>query len=130
MIHIIINKKNNLGRDDMRKIILVFFISVLFFCGVVLADDEDEQLIDNSRLWDEIKEVSVDASKTPVLNSRSAVVIDRNSKTVIFGKNENEKRAMASTTKIMTAIILLENGDLSRYSRSITEKQRELVDLD
>ena len=30
----------------------------------------------------------------------------------MFGKNENEKRKMASTTKIMTAIIVLENSKL------------------
>ena len=99
----------------MKKIILSFFILVLVFCGYVFADDENEEIIENSRLWDEI-EVSVDTNKAPVLNSKAAVVVDRNSKAVIFGKNENEKRAMASTTKIMTAILVLENGDLSRNS--------------
>ena len=29
------------------------------------------------------------------------------------GKNETEKRAMASTTKIMTAIVIIEKGNLS-----------------
>lgn len=55
-----------------------------------------------------------DNSEKPVLNSRAAIVIDRNSKTILFGKNENEKRKMASTTKIMTAIIVIEHSDLSQ----------------
>ena len=55
-----------------------------------------------------------DNSEKPVLNSRAAIVIDRNSKTILFGKNENEKRKMASTTKIMTAIVVIEHSDLSQ----------------
>ena len=55
-----------------------------------------------------------DNSEEPVLNSRAAIVIDRNSKTILFGKNENEKRKMASTTKIMTAILVIEHSDLSQ----------------
>ena len=47
------------------------------------------------------------------INSRSAVVIDRNTNTILYGKNENEKRKMASTTKIMTATIIIENCNLN-----------------
>ena len=32
---------------------------------------------------------------------------------IIYGKNENTKSAMASTTKIMTATIVLENANLT-----------------
>lgn len=51
---------------------------------------------------------------TPSLNARYAVIYDRASKTVLYGKSENEKCKMASTTKILTAIVVLENvSDLS-----------------
>ena len=43
------------------------------------------------------------------LNSRRYAIYDRASGTCIYGKNENKQTAMASTTKIMTAIIVLEN---------------------
>lgn len=43
------------------------------------------------------------------LYSRSAVLMDADSGRVLFGKNEDEIRAMASTTKIMTCILALEN---------------------
>lgn len=52
-------------------------------------------------------------NEAPSTNSRRCVIYDRTSNTVIYGKNENVKGAMASTTKIMTATIVLENADLS-----------------
>lgn len=47
------------------------------------------------------------------LSARSAVVIDRLSGKIIYAKNAEAKMPMASTTKIMTAICALENGNLS-----------------
>ncbi len=44
------------------------------------------------------------------LNAISACLVDADTGRVLYGKNENEVRAMASTTKIMTLIILLENA--------------------
>ncbi len=46
------------------------------------------------------------------LYARSAVLMDADSGRVLFGKNEMEAMPMASTTKIMTCIIALENGNL------------------
>lgn len=48
----------------------------------------------------------------PETNSRACVVIDRNSNTILYGKNEHTVRKMASTTKIMTATIIIENCNL------------------
>ena len=60
------------------------------------------------------REASASISKDSLnLNSRSCVVIDRVSKQILFGKNENNKVKMASTTKIMTAIVVIENFDLN-----------------
>ena len=44
--------------------------------------------------------------------SRSAILIDQDSGRVLYSKNINEKRLIASTTKIMTAIIAIESGKL------------------
>lgn len=52
------------------------------------------------------------ADNTPDVNALSAVLIDGDTGRVLWGKNENEPMAMASTTKIMTAIITLENSDI------------------
>lgn len=49
----------------------------------------------------------------PKLNCHAAVVIDQNSGRVLYGKNETKILAMASTTKIVTAIVAIENGKLT-----------------
>ncbi len=50
------------------------------------------------------------------LSSRGAVLIDAETNRVLYGKDENENMAMASTTKIMTCIIALEYGDLDEVA--------------
>lgn len=47
------------------------------------------------------------------LNALSACLLDAESGRVLYGKNETDQRAMASTTKIMTLIVTLENADLN-----------------
>lgn len=47
------------------------------------------------------------------LNARSYIVLDRASSTVLYEKNSLNKAKMASTTKIMTCLVILENFDLS-----------------
>lgn len=44
------------------------------------------------------------------INSKKYVVYDRESGLVLLGKNENKQTAMASTTKIMTAIVVVESN--------------------
>jgi D-alanyl-D-alanine carboxypeptidase (penicillin-binding protein 5/6) len=45
------------------------------------------------------------------LHAQSAVLMDADSGRILFGKNETEVRPMASTTKIMTCILALEEAD-------------------
>lgn len=42
------------------------------------------------------------------------IVMEVNSRRVLYGKNISEEKPMASTTKILTAIILIEDNDLSQ----------------
>ncbi len=53
------------------------------------------------------------AQESLKLHSASAVLIDADSGRLLYGKEEDEFRPMASTTKIMTLILALENGSLS-----------------
>lgn len=46
------------------------------------------------------------------LNAQSAVLMDGETGRVLYGKEEDLGRPMASTTKIMTCILVLENGNL------------------
>lgn len=44
--------------------------------------------------------------------SKNAILIDQDSKRVLYSKNINEKHLIASTTKIMTAVLAIESGKL------------------
>ena len=52
-------------------------------------------------------------AQEPIITAESAVLFDANSGRVIYKKNENERRAVASTQKLLTALIIAESGDLS-----------------
>lgn len=53
-----------------------------------------------------------DAPDETSLFATAAVLMDADSGRVLYGKNENAVMAMASTTKIMTCILILENASL------------------
>ncbi|WP_304507459.1 D-alanyl-D-alanine carboxypeptidase family protein [Anaerotignum sp.] len=48
----------------------------------------------------------------PSVGAQGAALVDGNTGRLLWGKNEEEPLAMASTTKIMTAILVLENAKL------------------
>lgn len=48
------------------------------------------------------------------ISAVSAILIEAETGTVVYEKNADAQRAMASTTKIMTAILTIEAGDLDR----------------
>lgn len=52
------------------------------------------------------------AVEPPRITARSAVLLDQTTGRILYGKNAYEKLPMASTTKIMTAILALESGRL------------------
>lgn len=110
----------------LKKILILQLILVIIFTNSnVFADDIDEddennndnsvilseeiestnQAISNSKLVNK----AMDKINVPTLNSRKVIVYDRLSGKKVYGKNENKETAMASTTKIMTAIIVIEN---------------------
>lgn len=74
------------------KRFLAFFLSLLLASGFVARAEETEE--------------------PQSLYAQAAVLMDADSGRVLFEKNGDEILAMASTTKIMTCIIALENGDL------------------
>ena len=95
----------------MKKIfysILVFLLILLNF-STVCADDVDNEV----DFEDTIEVTASNVSELPKTNSRRYIVYDRISKSMIIGKNEDIKSAMASTTKIMTTIVILEKADLN-----------------
>lgn len=99
------------------RIILLFFILLFFLTShIVYADDIDDskETIEPDIVEATTSIVSAESSsREPSINSRAYIVLDRNSNRVLLGKNENQRRKMASTTKIMTATIIIENCNLN-----------------
>lgn len=76
---------------DFKKIIMLFFILIFI-------------------LFDGCTVFAI--SKEPNLISKSAILMDSKTGKLLYSKNENEKMSPASTTKIVTAILVLENCSL------------------
>lgn len=73
--------------------IAAFFLSFhSFFISALAQEEEENQPLE--------------------LNAQSAVLMDGETGRVLYGKEEDLTRPMASTTKIMTCILALEMGDL------------------
>lgn len=53
------------------------------------------------------------AGEPPVITAKSALLFDANTGRVIYKKNEDERRPVASTQKLLTAYIVAMSGDLS-----------------
>lgn len=95
----------------MKKIFysILIFLLILINFSTVCADDVDNEV----DFEDTIEVTASNVSELPKTNSRRYIVYDRISKSMIIGKNEDIKSAMASTTKIMTTIVILEKADLN-----------------
>lgn len=74
------------------KRFLAFFLSILLLCGYTVHAEEIQE--------------------PEKLYAKAAVLMDADSGRVLYEKNGFEVMAMASTTKIMTCIICLEEGNL------------------
>ncbi len=57
--------------------------------------------------------ISAQSSLAVDVSAPSAVLIDARTGKILYEKNSHQRRAPASTTKIMTAIIVLEHGNLA-----------------
>ncbi len=49
------------------------------------------------------------------ISARSAIMIDSDNNRILYSKNINEKRSIASISKIMTAVLAIESGKLDEY---------------
>ena len=95
--------------NNIKRIIIGFIIALMCVNVSVFAYEIEEET-DYVWLKEEIENVSTNVSKEPSILSKSAIAFDRSSKTILYGKNYDIELPMASTTKIMTAIILVENN--------------------
>lgn len=53
-----------------------------------------------------------DYTRGPAIRAGAAILVEAVSGMILYAKNEHQRRAPASTTKILTAVVALEKGDL------------------
>ena len=96
--------------DLIKKILITIMLIIFIMPSLCFADEEETE--EENDIPELVQAASI-SSGEPDINSRAAIVYDRASKEIIYGKEEKTKKKMASTTKIMTATVVLENSKLT-----------------
>ena len=127
-----------------------FFVSLIIILTIVASinksndsklkklKDDNVRILNEKILKDRVLESRTNSkldkdSNILKLNSKAACVYDCKSGRLLYSKNVNEKLPMASTTKIMTCIIALENANLedeiviSSYAASMPDVQLNAI---
>ena len=91
----------------MIKIFVIILFTISILTTACYADIELDEIQEYS-----FSEVSTNSTLEPTTNSSNIIVVDRKTLSVLYEKNGYHKVAMASTTKIMTCIITLEQCSL------------------
>lgn len=96
------------------KILLNLVIIFILICSStpVLAYEEENSNDEEALSIIESLEASSTVSNEPDVNSTHIVAIDRSTERILYEKSAFDKTPMASTTKILTAIIAIENCKL------------------
>jgi len=94
---------------NLKKLIILTLILININIPFAIADDIDNEKIDVQ----EIIQVSGNVTKDIKLGSKDVVVMEKTTGEILYEKNGGQKTPMASTTKIMTAIIVLERANLN-----------------
>lgn len=108
-------------------IVIIIILSNLFCTNLAYGDDSN----DDGPITNLFNKESIAASGNtiPKISAGAAIVLDTVSGRVLYEKNAYTRRSIASTTKIMTAIVALENGNseedviVSKRAASISGSQ-------
>lgn len=101
--------------DTLKKLAIIYIITSFLVLNIMnifsYGDDSvDSEPINNSVFMEDKSNNIIESPRIP---SGSAIVMDRITGRILYEKNAYIKRPIASTTKIMTAILALEKGKLS-----------------
>ena len=105
--------RKNRNIKNFKKNLISLFLTILIIStlsSISYANLEENEEINFSK---DIIQTSNNIEEIPKINSRVALIFDRNSKKILYEKNGLKQVPMASTTKIMTAIVVLENTKLN-----------------
>lgn len=89
----------------------IFLIFIIFSICLSSCSDTESAAPKPERIA--IKEISSNAYALPEVSAKAAIGIEASSGEIFYSKNIHTRLPMASTTKIMTAIVALEMGEVS-----------------
>ena len=92
----------------MKKFLSLFFVVTILSRNVYAFYDDNGEINYNE---EEIVEI-VSMNDNLILNSRNAILYDNTYNQVLYEKNAHDRVPNASTTKILTAIVAYENGNM------------------
>ena len=107
----------------MKKTAFIRFISPMLILGILIwsvypifnQEEENHTPENNRTVFSEAVMAPIDFDgKAPQNSAQSMALIDAKSRNIIFSKNSDVPRGMASTTKIMTALVAIENFPLEQ----------------
>lgn len=93
----------------LKKISIIILLIICLFLSISKANTEDKENININEILQAVN-AEVDM---PKISSKIALIYDRASGEVLYEKNGHRKAKMASTTKIMTCLVVLENANLN-----------------
>lgn len=105
------NKKLKAVALAMALLLCLGGFFVFFSPRLVGAEAADSELAHESKIFISGKDNSLPA---PSVSAKAAILIEAESGEIIFEKNADTRLPMASTTKIMTALVAIEHADISK----------------
>ena len=106
---------------NTKKILILIILFIQIFSLTVLANPEIKTPSTlNSDTTNNAENTENNENTNLELDCESAILLEEKTGIVVYEKNSNEKLYPASTTKILTAILVLENCKLSD-SITVTE---------
>lgn len=96
----------------MKKVQFLFLCLFLLTAIIPLNNAFADEFIEDETFKPVFSSGEYKESQVPLISAGAAIVMDTKSGRVLYEKNAYTKMSMASTTKIMTAIVALENGSL------------------
>lgn len=107
-----------------KMVSMLLFISVLFFLitsgppvgFAQVVFDQNDVIFMVDELSPVVEAGNFQQGTGPALSAASALVMDANTGQVLFARKAHQPRPIASTTKIMTALVAIECGKLYRLT--------------
>lgn len=90
-------------KNKINNILLILLLIIFIFSDFIFVYGEEDQSNTSN----------IESSKNSLdISAESAYLFDNKTNKILYKKNENKKMYPASTTKIMTAILAIENSNL------------------